>query len=812
MTNIKFAGFQPNATVTMSVAQGGLTRGPVTVSAWKASQTVPDAGIFRVRTSIVDENWSDVSEGDIIETVSPGRVRVWVDSFAGWADNDPRNIWVDVDYGERYDFQHMGNTDLPAPNVLRRLSGTQAGYYPGILSGHAMRGTNMSGNQILTATHDQGNGAPLGTLDQTVTVTITDGLATDTFTFTVRLIHPGVYYNDRDKSVFAGPEPQRYGTAYITTDGDFTGAPAARAATATEGGIFHLTYPGGAFISRDLRTDIGLSWGDETTATQLLFKEGQTFKPTDELNSMHAGINGRWGTWQPTGGKAILSAENLASYDPRNSKHLFRSNFFTYLGTRFTDLVLRCSDYNVSSVEWREWWNIINYTGMTGTVGENTNDDLSSGGYTGETLTNGSGVYVQVIADNGAGELLCRQVVDTANTNDPAAEQAFFANGDTLTGLTGGATMTFVAAGSRQDRTRKTPGAGIVQINARGMLVDGLEIYGADTGIGGMGLGAVISDTLVDKYWNYGVQQTGGNRTSTAETGNVTVQPLAYEGTPRDFGGATVSGNRNYFNAMIDATTPATNDVSHACRRFAFIDEYSAHYCFSHTYGGHGGLHQPAYRMGTNGSNAEREMTVQFYGGGISGGGTNITFSLAGGGTVPYTPNVIRVEAMHLLGTHATTETNFISVYTNYVLRNCILDRPAGAGFWQQEDIKWVGAATATYNPNPDENAIAPIVEFSTFIAELSTSPVSTVQGPDTVIRSTHITYRNNAFIVDQTTVGTVDSGILALADDASDYDSDLRPTMEASAYQDATEPVPPKDASRSVRLVYASRGALEPA
>ncbi len=817
MTRIKFAGFQPYATVTMSAQQAGLTRGPVTVSAWKASQIVSDAGTFRVRTSIVDETWMEVSNGDVIETVAPGRVRVWVDGFVDWADDDPRNIWVDVDYGERYDFQHTDHADLPAPNVLRRLAGTQAGYYPGILSGHAMRGTDMSGNQVLTATYDPGNGAPLGTLDQTVTVTVTDGLATNTLTFIVRLVHPDVYYEDRAKIIFTGGlEPQRYGTVYVSTDGDFTDAPAARSSTPLKGGIFHITYANGEFSSADLRTKIGLPWGDENTSTRVLFKAGQVFKPTTMLNPTYIGVNGTLATWyhNGTGGtaKATLSAEKLQSFDPKASVNLIGSNFFQFSGARFVDLKLHVSDYDTSDVTWREWWNIINYTGKTGPLAQNIQGNLSAGGYNGETLTNGNGVYTQVISDDGVGTLICRQVVDTANVDDAAAEQAFFNDGDTLTGQSTGETMTFVAAGSRQDRTRKIPGKGINLASAKGLLVQGVEIIGAETGISGMGVGAHVSDTLIKNFWNYGMQQTGGDRTSTSEAGNVTVQPLSYEGTPRDFGGATVSGNRNYFNAMMDAASLATNDISHACRRFAFIDEYSNHYCFSHTYGGHGGGHQPAYRMATGGPSAEKEITAQFYGGGVSGGGTQITFSLAGGGSIPYTPNVIRVEAMHLRGNHSTTQTNFISIYTNYALRNSILDRPAGFGAWPQKDIQWLAHPETAYSPDPDINAVSPIVEFCTMIAKLNTSPASTVSGPDPDLRGTPIIYRNNAYIVDQAVMGTVDVAVLVLSDAPDAYDGNLRPLAAASAYQDAVLPVVPEDAVGSSRPADASRGAFEPA
>ena len=135
--------------------------------------------------------------------------------------------------------------------------------------------------------------------------------------------------------------------------------------------------------------------------------------------------------------------------------------------------------------------------------------------------------------------------------DDAAAEQAYFVDGDTLTGPNG--SVTFTTAGSRQDRTRKVPGAGVVLLNMRGVLFDKVEIHGGDSGIGAMGIGAVLSDVLVKNWWNYAITHTGvfklnengdGNgasNTSISEVGTVCVQPIGYEGSTRDFGGATVS-------------------------------------------------------------------------------------------------------------------------------------------------------------------------------------------------------------------------------------------------------------------------------
>lgn len=793
---------------------------------YKGSQQVWPAisagtpGTFRVRTSVVDQNWSTVSDGDMIETVAPGRIRVWVDNFAGWANNDPREILVDVDYGERYDLRYTDHVDLPDTNVLRRLSGTQAGYYPGVLSGHSMRGTDIAGNQVLTSVHDQGGGAPIGTLDQTVTVRVSDGLAVDTISFTVRLIHPDVYYADRLKTLYpTAPEPERYGTVYISRDGDFSDAPDARAAAASLGGIFHLTIADGEFSTNQLRTLIGLKWYNETSATRVLFKAGETFYPVNAVDPISVGINGQLGTWYHTdaGGDddAILDAARLATFNPGGTASLLRSNSFVYTGVRITNLVLQVSDYDVSDETWREWWNVVRYTNKVGTVTENSQDDLNGGSYNGETLSNGNGIYTQVVSDDGAGTLICRQVVDTADVDDGAAEQAYFVDGDTLTGQTGGATMTFVATGSRQDRTRKCSGAGIYLINMKGLLLDGVQIFGAETGIAGLGVNSVLVDVLIKNYWNYGAQVTGGGaETSWSEVGVVTVQPLSYEGTPRDFGGASVSGNRNYFNAMIDGTDLATNDISHAHRRFTIISEYSAHYCFASTYGGHGGGHQPMHRLSTGGAEAEGDLTVQFYGCGYSGGNSQIQFSSLGSAYPPFTPAVIRVENCHLHATFASGGSNINVFYTNYILRNCLLDQPTPAYSVSDRAISWVGAASeASYNTDPDENAVQPIIEFCTLTGLINSTPDSSIASLITSVRAVPVVFRNNAFVINQSLFDSISAGVIAMADAPADFDAQLRPLVTATnAYQSATGTIVAEDATGRTRSASdPSKGAFEP-
>ncbi|MEP6308513.1 MAG: hypothetical protein ABJ097_09900, partial [Tateyamaria sp.] len=610
-------------------------------------------------------------------------------------------------------------------------------------------------------------------------------------------------------------ETARRGFIYVSRDGDFSDAPAERTETTTVAGIYHRTIGDGEF-DRNLFKTTGFPWGNYPDSAMILFKAGEEFYPTSSISPDWAGENGTWGTWYHTGtdgdAPATLSYDKLATYDITNTPAMWQSNANAYVGVRFKDLICKVSDYDVSDVTWREWWNIIKYSGQTGTLTENSSTS-GAAGFNGEIISNGSGAYAMVISDDGAGELICRQVVDNSDVDHEDAEPATFTNGDTLTGQTGGATMTFVASGSRQDRMQKVPGNCFRAQNNRGLMMDNVQIIGAASGIASLGQGLHLNDCLISNCWNYAAQDTDSTGdTKWTEAGTVTTQPLAYEGTPRDFGGATVSGNRNYFNVMIDATTMATNDVSHAARRWAELQEISMHYCFAHWYGGHGGSHQPMLRIGTGGSDAEGLMSFNMYGCGFSGGGTQVLFSTIGA-PVPRTPAFIRVERTHMLGTHATAERNFYSVYTNFVVRNCILDRPAGTGSWDNKTIEWIVSSDDTYGSDPDTNAVEPIVEFCTFTALLDTATASTVGAPHADVRDVTINYSNNAYIVDTSVIGSVDSGIAALADEPNKF-SGFVPLATAKAYQSATGTLLPAaegDAVGVDRTGNLSQGAFEP-
>lgn len=821
---IKFQGFSTSALVTIAATQNGITRGPVTISAWKASSS---SGTFDAYVS--DPNtaqWRPIVPGEVIEMVAPGRMRVMINNFAGWGDNDPRNIWVDTDYGERWTFESHSDPDLPAPTVLRRLAGSQAGYYPGIVSGHAMLGTDMSGNQLLTANYNAGPG-PVGTIDKTVTVTVTDGLATAQVSFTVRLIHPERYHADRTKATYAptAPEENRRGTIYVSADGDFSGAPAVRAETATVAGIYHVHAnndgKAGAFTQFSFRgVGRGFPWNTNwPQGIRILFKGGQTFFLGSNFDPSSFGGNCSFGAWGT--GKATWDCEDISRFDPVNdgiNQSGIGSNAFSYQGWRFSDIKIRASGYNPSDITWREWWNIINVSNLVGTIGQNTQGDLIDADYNGEFITNAAGVRTQVVKRVG-NQLICRQVVAAGGDYNENPAPAAFTNGDVLTGSTNGATMTFVAAGSRQNRTRKTPGQGIFINNSQGVVLHRMEIEGASTGIGGLGANSVISDTVIRYSWNYGAQSTAAGLRGWSESGVVTVQPLGYEGTFRFLGqGQTVSRNRNAFNVVYtspgDAAEVATNDVSHSYRRIDEISEYSAHYCGGRWFGGHGGAPQPLQRFATAGSPTNGIVHMQVYGCFLMGGNSQIQFSDANPDSNPYTPYAIRIERNHFLADFSTGGNNVNSFYSNYVLRNNLFEHPAIVTDAKAGNVSFVGTANkGPYPADVDAVAVSPVIEFNTFVARVINNPKPNIPPLLQNLRGTPVIWRNNAFAINTASFGTIDADVVAMNDTPQHFDSQFRPTSNAiRAYQTATGLIPGQDGGGVTRPgSRASKGAFEP-
>jgi len=810
-----------------------------------APPPVGTPGTFDVNVSWYDHTFQTISEGEILEGVAPGRIRVEVTNFQGWATDDKRMLYIETDMGERYPLESHNDPDVPPPNVLRRPGGSITGLYPGTICGHAMRGTDMSGNQLLTPTYTGGPG-PTGTIDQTVEVYVSDGISSDTRTFTVRLMHGDLYYRDRAKT-FAplARENTRLGILYVSDDplDDFSWAQPEVAQTATDGGVFHVIADSEGYVGGlSQATTRSGPWGNISNndpAFQIYLKAGSTFLLTPGDSGMevggynavmrtafHGGVNG------DQRAKLDCTLRNRWCASPQNGA--FRSNANDYRGWKLVDLEIAQSDYDVSDVTWREWWNIINITGLSGTIDENTTTGLSdqratdspgydpTRSYNGELLTDGAGKYVQVIRQNG-NELICRHVGTNLagetvqdyerDTVIGVGETDFkggpvntgFADGATLTGLNNGATMTFVAAGSRQDRTRRSPGAAVAWANTKGVLVDNVLIYGASVGLNNMGQGLVVSDTVVKRCWNYSVQQTGGVvDASWSTSGLVMLQPLGYNGGTRWFPGTTVSNNRNAFN-VIDPNTniEVENNISHAARRWHYIDKCSCHRELGRWFGGHSQVenagHQPFNRFATSGAQGEYSTHFQVWGCGWMGGNTQVQFATPGETGDPWTPDHIRVENCHFVSDVCTTSSQPInSQFTNFVVRNCIID----ASNIDNSVLDFVSLNTsgAEVGPDPDVNWVEPIVEFCTFQLYPVTPAIQPreIRGPyrSFVRRSRTLTiaYRNNVFAFDPAVAVTYSGdGLITQGevDDLSDFTVDLRPTVGATnAYQTATPPI----------------------
>lgn len=805
------------------------------------------AGTFDAQVAAGDGTFRSIVADEVIEILAPAPIRVKIDSITGWDTDDLRQIHATTDFGERYTFESHSDADIPT--TLQKLGGSTAGLYPGMICGHAARGYDMSGNKVLTAGYTGGPG-PTGTMDIPVTVTVSDSTSSDSVSFTLRLIHPDVYYADADKTLASSaPETIRRGTIYVSRDGDFTGLPSPRNPTATLGGIAHLTLSDGKFSVFSFRSST-LGWtGVETTpeCVQILFKSGETYFPQRSFSPLNHKQNTTTGTWYPSGqtARAKLRADDILTFSPSTEpapdrKGLIQSNlasFGLYTGWRFVDLDMIVSDYDPSDVTWREWWNVLKYTGKTGTIAQNNNPSLPN--YNGDILTNGAGVYTQVIQDDGIDTLLVRQIVTNVDTTGavtqtqidaPEVVVSSFTDGDTLTGPNG--SVTFVAAGSRQDRVRKTPQACFNFLDTGGVLIDHCLISGGAVGVTGLRGNCVISDTVIKNCWNYGNAYTAGtNKTDMSEIGVVINQPLGYEGLFRFFGtGETVSGNRNFFNVyyttqsnenLIEAHIPATNDVSHSMRRFALFGDYSQHYCGGRWFGGHGGAAQPLHRMGTDGDTGEGNAAMQIYGCFYAGGGALFQMTVANQAP-PYTPKFFRIESSHFQADFSTGSQIILSEYSNYALRNCILEYPEKDNtFGGATELRFFGGAyggpykdRVTKDPIADAvvdaNAVDPIHEFCTFVAKSTNSTALDVI-PNSDVRTSTLIERNNAWAIDAATVAAIDAGIAALNDNPDTfYAADFKPLSTAKAYQSATGFVPKTDAEGTTRGT-ASKGALEP-
>jgi len=835
-----------------------------------APPPVGTPGTFDVLVSWYSETPQPVSEGEILEGVAPGRIQVEVTNFAGWATDDKRMLYIETDMGERYPLESHNDPDLPPINVLRRPGGSTAGLYPGTICGHSMRGTDMSGNQLLTPTYTGGPG-PTGTIDQTVEVYVSDGISSATLTFTVRIMHADLYYMDADKT-FAplAAEAARTGIVYIGPDADFSWAPPEQAPTATEGGVWHKTADdtglAGGFNKSTFQDDT--KWGSTFDSLLFYFKAGATFYFTSDDAVSNRGINNMMRTYfhGGAGGTERAKFSGRAAHGWSSvplSRGFWRDNGTRYQGWKVIDIDFHISDYRVDDAEWREWWNIINISGLSGgPLIEHDGSTILNNGWLGEFLTDGAGNYTQIVKVEG-NTLYCRHVATSLSPGftmaDYEANETIavgdddlrgppgpgFADQATLTGMTSGATMTFEAAGSRQDRPKRTPANlfGFIP-KLHGFLFDNVLQQGAASFSGTMSQGTVFSDTVIKNNWNYGFSNTFDTTfpTRISASGLVVIQPWGYDGSVRTFIGTTKSPDRNTFNVIDSNNDLVPNNVSHSATRFSYIEHLSLHYCQFRWFGGHSQStttgHQPLLRLCTNGSIDEGRVKVQFYGCGFLGGNSQVQFGLANSGPDinTATPDHIRIERCHIKSAY-TSDINapINSNMTNFVVRNCLIDATDTVN--NVNELRWIilGGTNEDSIIDSDENWVEPLTEFCTFILGASGTPPKTIKGPMRSRERTHnasattrtitLAYRNNAYAFDPSEVaGYTEDGldIQALVDDLANFTPDFRPTAGATnAFGTATPPIWGTaayggalngDLEGAARPASgASRGALEP-
>jgi len=726
-----------------------------------------------------------ISQGDILEMVAPGNLVLYYDNITGTSTSDVRRISFMTDYGERYEAQHLEHEYLPSGFTTRDPTGATLGLVPGYVSGHAHRGTSMAGAQLLTDSYTGGAG-PTGTIDQTVTCTVSDGTNSTSMSFTVRLIHPHKYYADQQGTTYGtsanmatavdGDRGNRRGIFYVSRTDDFTGAPVGPK-------IFHMVISDGDIAPSYFRsggleptklydTSTGTpvnvpsfnpGWGNVSITLAVYLKTGQTWLPRLASGPMGS-ANSYLGSWG--GGLALLDGEKARTWDP-GPLEMFKSTWVGYMGQRHENLDYMMSEYTVSDIEWREWWNILPYTNKTGTFGQNTNGDVRNG-FNGEIITNaGNTAYAQIIGDTGT-ELIVRQVVNLALINSDDAVNAAFANGDILTGGTSGATCTFVIAGSRQNRTRKTPPTGwAFSSTAAGVVFDRCVFRGGRMNILNTPNWSVYSDVLNRDYWDYGV--FAESLRFNAHNAMVTVCPSSYEGGFRNYNSG-VSPNRTAFNTMSDnnPSTPIPNEVVHAAQRYVEIGAVSLYKCGQHAYGGHGSNYQPGLRMGTQGSNAGEGLTY-VYQHGCFYSGSNVVMQITTRDVSTFSPRTPKGWVMDncwLRGDFSSVG-YLTSMVTSMGIKNCRIGHPAGVTMKRgSRDVTFIAFTDGfQYDIDPDMNPIPSFVEDNTFefnanvgldVTGREAGTTVNILGYDTSIREVAVTYARNTVDVDETKVNDV--------------------------------------------------------
>jgi hypothetical protein len=445
MDKIRFSGFPDGTTVSLSTLKDGVSRGPLTVSAWKQAPASNDITFevysnhgkgqmfpygWRGEEAISGPN-REIVDGDVIEMVQYGGLGLMIENVQGsnfYIDeehgHDYRQLFFEIDFGERWDAQFLEHEYLPTQLRTRAASGNTMGAYRGWVAGHVMRGCNLLGEEVLTYDYDHGTGLPPGVMDIPVTVTVSDGLNTTSISFTVRLSHWRRFYTDLSKSTYATTiaegevaggskfdlrgtylDSERRGVLYYARDGDFTDAEMGP-------GIWHVEVPLGRLYARDngqpnsfcndrtnsMKSDEGYVIRNTANATQIingvacdsagtpitpssdfpwkdndpatfcvLLKGGEVWSNIETLNTdfIVPGPNGLVSSWGANGARAIWSGYGLATWAPDDGTMMAGTNLNRYRGITFRHIDYHLSDYTIADETWRRWWNIIPYTNKT---------------------------------------------------------------------------------------------------------------------------------------------------------------------------------------------------------------------------------------------------------------------------------------------------------------------------------------------------------------------------------------------------------------------------------------------------------------
>jgi len=601
--------------------------------------------------TIGDSPGKEISDGDLIEVVQYTAVPLYIINVSGLSQTDLRKISFETDYGERYEAEFIDDAALPTNVRTMASSGKTLGLYPGYVPGHTFRGTTMAGAQQLTSSY-AGDGGGVGTCDRTVTVTVSDGVNSGSMSFTVRVFHPDIYYTDATKATnaFTGSSTEnRRGCIYVSRDGDFTGAP-------TGTNIYHYTIPsgdvGGRYVFRqgganagakdivDTGTSTSLtdfSWNSDDN-TMAVFLRGDETYFFEETCYIQRGLNNLMASWGT--GRATISMEKLTSFgcggDAVISTAIARGRN-EWIGSRFHNLKFHCSDFSPDDVTWREWWNILPYSSTSGTIAENTTANVHENGYNGTVLTNGSGVYTQVIQNDTANSrLLVRHIVSGSWAG--TSPEATFSGGDVLEDVNNASNTVTLETDlalreGRQGRPKLHPVTfftGAAGVDSEGMTLDNCEMQGPKTAFENLCNWLTLSDTIIRNYCDYALF---GQPFHQRHIALVVTQPDGYIGGKRVMG-SSVSVNRYSFNVVLsgDPTEPAENNITHAAFRLGHADTfwtYGQYKVLMFTYGGHvgttGGAHQSMHRwMNTEPTEGDTAYIYQY---GCTWSGGNLTFA-----------------------------------------------------------------------------------------------------------------------------------------------------------------------------------------